>query len=302
MVRGTPYPLPPSSRDSFMPVSADPSVPPTASPSEEPISPSGTHSAAGGQPAGAQDGERPRSQSAEVTTLAGGLAHEIRNPLSTIRMNLDLLFEDAVESEDPKTRRMLRKLETIRRECARVEGLLSAFLQFARAGEMQKLPRDLSQVVQEFVDFYTPEARKYGIELRPHLASNLPLVDMDPTLVRQAVTNLTRNAQQAMPQGGVIELQTCRRGDQVCLDVIDTGVGIPRAVQEKLFQVFFSTKDSGTGLGLPTVRKIVEAHGGTIHCDSEPGRGTRFTLSFPCVHELPSPPGGNDDAAAERSA
>jgi two-component system sensor histidine kinase HydH len=222
-----------------------------------------------------------REQYTEMAALAGGLAHEIRNPLSTIRMNLDLLFEDAVESEDPKTRRMLRKLETIRRECTHLEGLLNAFLQFARAGEMNRVQCDLSHLVAEFVDFYKPEAAKYGIEIRLHLDADLPPVDLDENLVRQALMNLTRNSQQAMPSGGQIEFQTLSRDGHIVLEIIDTGCGITPEAREKLFEIFFSTKQTGTGLGLPTVRKIVEAHGGTIQCDSEPGKGTRFTLSFP---------------------
>jgi len=234
-------------------------------------------------PTSASEAQRLQEQYSEIATLAGGLAHEIRNPLSTIRMNLDLLFEDAVESEDPKTRRMLRKLETIRRECSHLEGLLNAFLQFARAGEMQRTRCNLSQVVEAFIEFYKPEAAKYGIELQPHLATDLPPVEVDENLIRQVLMNLTRNAQQAMPPGGggTIAIQTYGRGGQVILEIIDTGVGIPPAAREKLFQIFFSTKPTGTGLGLPTVRKIVEAHQGTVQCDSEPGKGTRFTITFP---------------------
>lgn len=232
------------------------------------------------------DAERLREQYSEIATLAGGLAHEIRNPLSTIRMNLDLLFEDAVESEDPKTRRMLRKLETIRRECSHLEGLLNAFLQFARAGEMQRQRCDLSRLVEAFIEFYKPEADKYGIALQPHLATDLPPVEVDENLIRQLLMNLTRNAQQAIPAGGggTIAFQTYCRDGQVILEIIDTGVGIPEAARQKLFQIFFSTKATGTGLGLPTVRKIVEAHQGTVQCDSEPGKGTRFTITLPACN------------------
>lgn len=257
-------------------------------------------SSASGPVLPATDAERLREQYSEIATLAGGLAHEIRNPLSTIRMNLDLLFEDAVESEDPKTRRMLRKLETIRRECSHLEGLLNAFLQFARAGEMQRQRCDLSRVVEAFIEFYRPEADKYGIELQPHLAADLPPVEIDENLIRQLLMNLTRNAQQAIPPGGggTIAFQTYCRDAQVILEIIDTGVGIPAAAREKLFQIFFSTKATGTGLGLPTVRKIVEAHQGTVQCDSEPGKGTRFTITLPACSPAASPR-PSDDAAED---
>ena len=101
--------------------------------------------------------------------------------------------------------------------------------------------------------------------------------------MRQVLLNLTLNAEQAMPQGGQIVFQTYRKGESVCLDLIDTGVGIPDAARAKLFEVFFSTKPAGSGLGLSTVRKIVIAHGGTVTCESEVGKGTRFAVSLPAA-------------------
>ncbi len=219
--------------------------------------------------------------SLEIAALAGGLAHEIRNPLSTIRMNLELLGEEIGATDDPKVRRMFTKLERIRRECLHLEDILTAFLQFARAGELQLEPTDLSSLVHEFIEVYAAEARQQGVVVSPHLAADLPLIPLDPRLMRQALLNLALNAQQAMPQGGQLEFQTYAQEGRVVLEIIDTGIGISEGARAKLFQVFFSTKPSGSGLGLPTVRRIVEAHGGEIHCDSEPGKGTRFVLSFP---------------------
>lgn len=237
------------------------------------------------QPAPWDEDQRQRllTQYAEIATLAGGLAHEIRNPLSTIRMNLELLVEDLQQSDDPRQKRMLAKAERIQRECGHLNDILAAFLQFARAGELVLAEEDLGVLVEDFVRFYQPEAQRHGIEISPHLAAGLPPVRADRNLFRQVLLNLALNAQQAMPEGGLLELQTSARGDQVCLDVIDTGCGIAEAARQKLFQVFFSTKPGGSGLGLPTARKIIEAHGGTIVCDSAPGRGTRFTISLPAA-------------------
>ncbi len=228
-----------------------------------------------------ESSERFRRQYTEIASLAGGLAHEIRNPLSTIRMNLQLLTEDLELGDDPRHQRIARKLDTIRRECGRLDDLLGAFLQFARAGEPDLQDRDLSSLVAEFIDFYQADARGHRIEISPHLSASLPPVKVDPNLLKIALVNLARNAEQAMPQGGQLEIQTLARDGRVLLQVIDNGPGMPEAVRNRLFDVFFSTKQHGTGLGLPTVRKIVEAHHATIECDSELGRGTRFTLSFP---------------------
>ena len=228
-----------------------------------------------------RDNERLQSQYTQIASLAGGLAHEIRNPLSTLALNLDLLLEDLSVGESPRDRRMLQKVTGIRKQCVHLERLLNDFLQFARVGSLELQPLDLNVLVQEFIDFYQPQAKELGIEISPHLAANLPAVNIDFRLFLQVLTNLSRNAQQAMPHGGVLELQTYSRGDRVMLDIIDTGEGMTAETQAKMFDTFFSTKPDGSGLGLPTVRKIVEAHGGTILCDSETGRGTRFNISLP---------------------
>ncbi|HUE13315.1 MAG TPA: ATP-binding protein [Planctomycetaceae bacterium] len=217
----------------------------------------------------------------EVAALAGGLAHEIRNPLSTIGMLLELMAEDLSAPESPRDRRLSARLQTVQTECRHLEEILNAFLQFARAGELTMVETDLNQLVREFIEFYRPDARQHAMEISPHLASDLPLVRADRSLLRQMLLNLARNAQQAMPAGGLLELQT-RFGDgRVQLAIIDNGAGMDEATRSKLFHAIFSTKITGSGLGLSTVRKIVEAHQGSISCDSEPGRGTRFLISFP---------------------
>lgn len=238
--------------------------------------------------------ERLQQQYDEIAVLAGGLAHEIRNPLSTIRMNLELLFEDLDECDHPVAHRMRRKLKTIQSECSHQEEILEAFLQFARAGELQLEETDLTDVVRGFLDFYQPQARQAGVEVRPHLSADLPAVRLDRRLMRQVLANLVQNAQQAMPEGGVLELQTSERDGRVVLDIIDTGCGMSDAARERMFQVFFSTKPTGSGLGLPTVRKIVQAHRGTISCESALGRGTKFTLTFPVSSAMESEPSHAD--------
>ena len=239
-------------------------------------------------------GEGPRDTSTESTTsadsytelatLAGGLAHEIRNPLSVFSLNLDLLIEDFAEPESPRDRRVLKRLKLLETECAHLERILNDFLQFVSAGGLKAELTGLNDVVQEFIEYYRPEASEKRIDISPHLDANLPAVSLDRRLFRQVLINLARNAQQAMPAGGVLELQTRLLDGRVYLDVIDTGAGIDPATQAKMFEAFFSTRTGGSGLGLPTVRRIIEAHHGTITCASELGRGTQFTISFPAHH------------------
>lgn len=225
--------------------------------------------------------QRLQRQYAEIATLAGGLAHEIKNPLSTMSMLLELLAEDFAGSEAQRERRMLTKVQTIQKECRHLEDILNAFLKFARVGELTLMPSDLNFVVTEFVDFFSAEAKEHRVEISPHLASDLPRVALDVSLMRQVLMNLALNAQQAMPNGGLLELQTFARDGRVHLAVIDNGQGMDETIRSRLFEVFFSTKPNGNGLGLPTVRKIVDAHHGTITCESELGRGTRFTIALP---------------------
>lgn len=231
------------------------------------------------------DTERQRllAQYAEIATLAGGLAHEIKNPLSTIAMNLELLSEDLGQAESPRERRMVSKIETVQRACQSLHNILDDFLQFARAGELNLEREDLNAVVRHFIDDFRPTAEGNHIEISPHLAADPAPVMLDCVLFRQVLLNLALNAQQAMPQGGLLELQTAVADGRIRLDLIDNGCGMDERTMAKMFQIFFSTKQKGSGLGLPTVKKIVEAHGGQITCQSAVGKGTRFTILLPAA-------------------
>jgi signal transduction histidine kinase len=237
-----------------------------------------------GRPSGPEEAEearRLREQYTEIAQLAGGLAHEIRNPLSTIRMNLDLLAEELRGSEEQRDRRMLQKLERVRKESHRLEDLLEDFLRFLRLKNLPLAPTDLNAVVEELCDFFEPQAAAQGIVVRRHLAGDLPAVPLDADLFKQALFNLVRNAELAMPDGGELMLSTRAEGEGVVLEVTDTGCGIPPASLERVFDAFYSTRPGGSGLGLPTARRIVEAHGGSIAVASEVGRGSQFSIVLP---------------------
>jgi len=229
----------------------------------------------------------------EFAALAGGLAHEIKNPLSTIRLNMELLAEDfAGSAENPRERRALTKIATVQRECQRLQDLLDNFLSFAKPPEVRLEVSSLNQAVEQVLDFMSPKVAEARIELVRYLDPNLPSVRLDREAFHAALLNLVLNATQAMPDGGQLVARTNRVGpDLVALDLIDTGCGMDSKTLGKIFQAFFSTKRGGTGLGLPTTRKIVEAHGGRIRAQSEVGRGTQFTIELPTANELaPAPP------------
>ena len=229
-----------------------------------------------------------RDKYLEIAELAGGLAHEIRNPLSTISLNIGVLKEELHESESPRDLRMLRRIESIQAECVRLEAFLDEFLQFARVTEPHRQRCDLTDFVQELIQFVRLVLKGQDIEVSPHLDADLPAVSIDQAQFRRALLNLIRNAQQALPNGGVLEFQAYRAEADVVLEIIDNGQGIPETARETIFETFYSTKPGGSGLGLPTTRKIVEAHQGTIQCASEVGKGTRFRITLPACEDEPA--------------
>src|SRR5262245_44237490 len=226
----------------------------------------------------------------ELAVLAGGLAHEIKNPLSTIRLNMELLAEDFAESQALRDRRAYAKIQLVQAECLRLENLLNDFLRFARLGQMSLEPADLNSEVARALDFFQPKADESKIDVIRYLDPELPTVQLDRETFQAALLNLILNAQQAMPSGGQLVVRTRELPGWVILDLIDTGGGIEPEVQAKMFEAFYSTKPGGSGLGLPTAKRIVEAHGGRIGVESELGRGTKLTIALPTPPRLAEVP------------
>ena len=224
---------------------------------------------------------------AEIARLAGGLAHEIKNPLSTIRLNIELLAEDLEEIDAPQGRRALLKIDVVKRESRRLEELLNDFLNFACAHRLELQPSDANHAVREVIELFRPLATESKIGVIEFLTSDLPSVLLDRRSFHRALFNLVLNAQQAMPGGGELVLRTRSSGNEIAIDLIDTGCGMDTETLEHLFDAFFSTKKGGSGLGLATVRKIIEAHNGRIAVQSEPNYGTQFTIVLPCLPRLP---------------
>ncbi len=221
--------------------------------------------------------------------LAGGLAHEIKNPLSTMTITLGLLKED-LESDRGDLGKALRRVKVLEREVVRLEEILADFLQFAGRHRLEMRPTDLNGVVAEVLDFITPAALEKKIEVRHHLSRAVPPLPLDRDRVKQALLNLVINAQEAMAGRGEILVQTSVRGGAVRVDVTDTGPGIPPDVLPRIWEAYWSSKRTGTGLGLPIARRIVEEHGGILEVFTEVGKGTRFTIWFPVPAAAPPEP------------
>lgn len=245
-------------------------------------------------------------QYTELAELAGGFIHDIKNHIGTLSLNLQLLAEDFENPQSPRERRALDRVHRLHGECQKLVELSNDFLRFARVQDLTTRPSTLDAVVGRMIDFLAPTARQRGIEIEWFPAADLPPVSLDEELFEQALLNLMLNAEQAMPDGGMLTLigrverdesrvmsDESKAGNpshithhsslitRVCLDVIDTGCGMTPDVLAKVFRPFHTTKPDGNGLGLATARKIVFAHGGTIDVQSEAGRGTKFTIRLP---------------------
>jgi signal transduction histidine kinase len=223
---------------------------------------------------------------AALAELAGGFIHELKNHLSTLGLNLQLLSEDFEEPQSHRERRALTRIQKLQTECARLVDIANDFLRFARIHAVETKPTDLGKLIEEMIDFFSPTARNASIEIKSFVAADWPPVPLDRELFKQALLNLMLNAEQAMPGGGEITIQAAlesevggqKPGRAICLSLIDTGKGMSPDVAARIFEPFFSTRPGGTGLGLPTTRRIIEAHGGSIDVQSELGRGTKFTI------------------------
>ncbi len=220
---------------------------------------------------------------AELAQLAGQLIHEIKNHISTLSINLQLLAEDLSPADTPKEHRALQRTLKLQLECQRLADLSNDFLRFAKLRELQLAETDLNQLVDDVVHFYGPSARQANIDIKTFVPPDLPRIRLDRELLKQGMLNLLLNAVQAMPHGGTLTIQASRlEGDEgVELHFIDTGMGMSPEVQQRIFEPFFTTRTGGCGLGLPTLKKIIEAHGGRIQVQSEPGRGTKFSIRLP---------------------
>jgi signal transduction histidine kinase len=227
-----------------------------------------------------------RRQYHELAELAGSLAHEIKNPLSVIHMNIDLLSEELEESDWSGRRRAVSKIDLIREQCDRMQNLLRDFLRFARMQNLEMTPGSLNDQAATVLNLFKPQANKSGVEVVRYFDPDLPLVMLHSDSLQAALINLIKNALEAMPDGGQLVVRTYAPPGGAAMDIIDTGCGMDETTAMKMFEPFYSTKSGGSGLGLPTARKIIEAHGGRISVQSEANRGTKFMLEFPTVARL----------------
>ena len=224
---------------------------------------------------------------AVMGTFASGLAHEVRNPLNSIGLQLSLLERRTASLESSTAAQVHDMTSIIRQEIRRLDALVSDFLLFSRTSRMRCRTADLDDLVDEVVRLVEPEAQAASARLERRVgAGPLPSAAMDTEKIKQVLLNLLRNAIEAMPEGGRITVETKADGGRLCLLVSDSGPGLPADLD--VFQLFVSTKPGGTGLGLPIAQQIVLDHGGEISADSRPGEGTTFVVHLPLTQPEPA--------------
>jgi signal transduction histidine kinase len=243
---------------------------------------------------------------AALGRLMAGVAHEVKNPLNAMTIHLELLRGKLekqrelvaaggsgfrLQAEDLPTKAggptvgtsdVTKHVDIITKEIQRLDQVLNGFLRFARPDELKLQPLHLKDVVSDVVTTVTPEAQSRGVTVKSECPPDLAEINADPAMLRQALLNLALNACQAMPEGGTMRI-ACHLGSRsrVMVDVEDTGVGIPPENLQKIFDLYFTTKEKGSGIGLSMVYRIVQLHDGEVEVESTPGHGTRFRLVFP---------------------
>jgi signal transduction histidine kinase len=216
---------------------------------------------------------------AAISRLTNGVAHEIKNPLNAIALHLDLLREKTGGSDED----LAKEVDILSNEVRRLNRVVKTFLDFSRPVDVHFQEADLAALTKEVVDLMTPQARVAHINMALDTPPEPACLRADPDMMKQAILNLMTNAIEAMKDGGDLRVRVDHPEGAVLLEIADSGPGIPEQYRDKIFQLYFTTKTRGSGIGLAMAYRAVQLHNGTIAFDSEEGKGTTFRLQFPAA-------------------
>ena len=212
-----------------------------------------------------------------ISKLTSGVAHEIKNPLNAIVLRLDLLRERLGEPEEE----LQKEIDILSREALRLDRVVKTFLDFSRPVEVHLKDLDLTALVRDVTELVAPQAKASGMEMTFESSTEPAYIRGDADMLKQATLNLVTNGIEAMQPGGKLKLTVEQQGGRVHFRVADTGPGIPPEARSKVFQLYFTTKKKGSGIGLAMTYRAVQLHNGTIQFTTEVGQGTEFHLEFP---------------------
>jgi PAS domain S-box-containing protein len=223
---------------------------------------------------------------AALTTLSAGVAHEIKNPLTSIDIHIQLLSKEVAKLDEENAKNMRNLIMIVKEEIERLNSIVQDFLFAVRPMNLNLSLENVNDIVKELVQFLQYELMEADIEAVLELDENIPQVLVDPKYLKQALLNIVKNAIEAIHDGGEIRIKTEQNTDgDVVIHIIDNGEGIPENIIGKIYEPYFTTRKFGTGLGLVIVYKIIKELGGDIQVKSKVGEGTRFSVTLPVLQK-----------------
>jgi two-component system, sporulation sensor kinase E len=218
-----------------------------------------------------------------LTLLAAGVAHEIGNPLNSLNIHLQLIEREARKVDGAKRAELQESVEVARAEVSRLDSIITQFLRAIRPTRPQLKPENINAIVEDAVRFFTPEIKDRDIVVEQELRSDLPLLELDRDQMKQAFYNVIKNSFEAIKSRGILRIRTDMDDSHVIVRFTDSGGGISPENLSRVFEPYFTTKSSGTGLGLLIVRRIVREHGGELSIESSEGKGLTLTIHLPYI-------------------
>jgi two-component system, sporulation sensor kinase E len=220
-----------------------------------------------------------------LTLLAAGVAHEIGNPLNSLHIHLQLMERKVRELDDNAKEELQDSIDVARSEIGRLDSIVTQFLRAIRPSRPQLHPENVNAIVEEAVRFFAPEIRDRDVVVEQELRSDLPLLQIDRGQMKQAFYNVIKNSLEAMKRRGSLRIHTDMDDKHVLISFIDSGGGMSPEDLSRVFEPYFTTKPSGTGLGLLIVRRIVREHGGELSIGSSQGQGLTLTIRLPYIEK-----------------
>jgi signal transduction histidine kinase len=218
-----------------------------------------------------------------LTLLAAGVAHEIGNPLNSLHIHLQLMERSVQKLHGEAKAELQQSIDIARSEVNRLDSIVTQFLRAIRPSRPQLRPQSLNTIIEEAVRFFTPEIQDRDIVVEQELRSDLPLLQLDRDQMKQALYNVIKNSLEAMKRHGTLHIRTDMDDTNVIVSFVDTGSGMSAGNLSRVFEPYFTTKSTGTGLGLLIVRRIVREHGGELSIESNEGEGLTLTIRLPYI-------------------